>query len=95
MRDYFVYIMANISRTLYIGMTNDLERRVYEHRAKLIPGFTKRYNITLLVYFESFPDPGSAIAREKELKGWLRAKKVALIESMNPEWKDLSADWFD
>jgi putative endonuclease len=94
MRDYFVYIMSNVSRTLYIGTTNDVDRRVYEHRAKLVPGFTQRYNITLLVYFESFSDARSAIAREKELKGWVRWKKLALIESKNPEWKDLSADWW-
>ena len=94
MRDYFVYIMSNVSRTLSIGATNDLERRVYEHRMKLVPGFTKRYNVTVLVYFETFSDPESAIAREKELKGWVRWKKIALIESMNPEWKDLSTDWW-
>ncbi len=93
MRYYYVYIMANIARTLYIGVTNDLERRVYEHRHKVTPGFTSRYNLTQLVYYEEFGDVREAIAREKQLKGWLRAKKVALIEAMNPEWDDLAAGW--
>jgi putative endonuclease len=74
-------------------MTNDLQRRVYEHKNKLIPGFTARYNVTLLVYFEETCDVKSAIAREKQIKGWSRAKKVALIESTNPHWQDLSAEW--
>ncbi len=93
MRHYYVYIMANIARTLYIGVTNDLERRVYQHRHKITPGFTSRYNLTQLVYYEEFGDIREAIAREKQLKGWLRAKKVALIEMMNPEWDDLAAGW--
>jgi putative endonuclease len=92
--NYYVYIMSNLSRTLYVGVTRDLERRVWEHKQKTIPGFTKRYNLTMLVYCESYPDPLSAIAREKELMGWLRAKKVALIERENPRWLDLSADWY-
>jgi putative endonuclease len=87
---YYVYILASRSRALYVGVTNDLERRVQEHWAKLTPGFTARYKITRLVYFEDTPDISAAIAREKELKGWLRVRKVALIESMNPHWKDLS-----
>jgi putative endonuclease len=86
---YYVYIMTNKSRTLYTGMTNDLGRRVYEHKNKLVPGFTSRYNITKLMYFESTSDALSAIAREKQIKGWLRTKKIALIESANPEWRDL------
>jgi len=90
MRQYFVYIMTNKSRTLYVGVTNDLERRVYEHKHKLVPGFTQRYNITQLVYFEQTNDINSAIAREKQIKGWLRRKKIALIESVNPIWRDLS-----
>lgn len=95
MRDYFVYIMASPSRTLYIGVTNDLERRVWEHKMKLLPqSFTRRYNITLLVYVEAFSSPGDAIAREKQVKGWSRAKKLALIESVNPAWEDLSARWY-
>ena len=93
MHQYFVYIMANVSGTLYTGMTGNLERRVDEHKQKLVPGFTARYNITRLVWFESTPDVKSAIAREKQIKGWLRAKKVALIESVNPQWRDLSEDW--
>ena len=94
MKNYYVYIMASKSRTLYTGVTNNLVRRVYEHKQKLIPGFTKKYNIARLVYCETFPDVRAAIAREKQIKGWLRAKKIALIESLNPDWKDLSADWF-
>ncbi len=95
MGDYFVYIMTSPSRTLYIGVTNDLERRIWEHKMKIHHNsFTRRYNITLLVYVESFAEPGDAIAREKQLKGWSRARKVALIESVNPEWNDLSAAWY-
>ncbi len=87
---YCLYIMTNKSKTLYIGVTNNLARRLYEHKNKLFEGFTKKYNITKLVYFEVFTDPKPAIAREKQLKGWLRAKKVALIEGNNPNWNDLS-----
>ena len=93
MRDYSVYMIANHSHMLYIGVTNNLERRVSQHKLKLIPGYTKRYNITRLVYYEAMPDIRDAIAREKELKGWRRAKKVALIESTNPRWRDLAQDW--
>jgi len=93
MKEFYVYIMTNGSRTLYTGVTNDLERRVYEHKHELVPGFTQKYNITLLVYYEATPDIRSAIAREKQIKGWLRSKKIALIESVNPEWQDLSAEW--
>ncbi len=94
MREYYVYIMTNKSGTLYTGVTNDLLRRVYEHKHKLIPGFTSKYNITRLVYYEATTDIRAAIAREKQLKGWLRSKKIALIESVNPTWKDLGAEWF-
>jgi len=94
MHEYFVYIMTNRSGTLYVGVTNDLARRVYQHRNKLVPGFTSRYKIDRLVYYESTPDVRAAIGREKQIKGWLRAKKIALIESRNRDWKDLSADWF-
>ena len=90
---YYVYIMTNKSRTLYTGVTNDLERRVYEHKQKLVPGFTAKYNIARLVYFEVTQDVQAAITREKQIKGWLRSKKIALIESVNPEWKDLSMGW--
>lgn len=94
-RTYYVYIMTNHSRTLYTGITNNLMRRVVEHKQKRIPGFTQKYNITQLVYFEETRDVNAAIAREKQIKGWLRAKKIALIESMNPRWHDLSSEWLD
>ena len=87
--------MTNKSGTLYTGVTNDLERRVYEHKNKLVEGFTKKYNITKLVYFDDTNDVESAITREKQIKGWLRKKKIALIESVNPYWKDLAEDWYD
>ena len=93
MTEYYVYFMTNHSRTLYVGVTNDLVRRVYEHKQKLIPGFTARYNLTKLVYYECTSDVASAIARERQIKGWLRKKKIALIESMNPQWEDLSLEW--
>ena len=85
--------MTNNSKTLYTGVTNNLNRRVYEHKNKLIRGFTFKYNITKLVYFEIFNDINQAIAREKQIKGWLRSKKINLIESVNPEWNDLSQEW--
>jgi putative endonuclease len=87
--------MSNKSGTLYTGITNDLERRVYQHKCKSIEGFTKRYNITCLVYFESTDDVTVAIAREKQIKGMLRNKKIELIKTLNSEWKDLSEDWYD
>ena len=90
MKTYAVYIMASLSGVLYIGVTNDLERRVFEHKRKIVPGFSARYNVQKLVYLEFFRDVRAAIAREKQLKGWLRKRKVALIESTNPQWKDLS-----
>ncbi|OKH51520.1 endonuclease [Calothrix sp. HK-06] len=80
---------------MYTGVTNDLNRRVYEHKQKLIPGLTQKYNITKLIYFEETTDVTDAIAREKQIKGWLREKKIALIESINPTWKDLSDGWYD
>jgi putative endonuclease len=85
--------VAGISGVIYIGVTNDIERRVLEHKSKSVPGFSARYNLTKLVYFETFSDVRAAIAREKELKGWVRRRKVALIESVNPKWKDLSPEW--
>ena len=88
-RLYYVYILANKHRTLYTGVTNDIVRRLHEHRAGVAPGFTRRYGVNRLVYVESTPDVRAAIAREKQIKGWLRAKKVALIDGMNPEWRDL------
>lgn len=82
--------MTNKSNTvLYTGTTNDLKRRVYEHKNKIVEGFTKRYNIDKLVYYEVFEDPNNAITREKQIKGWVRKKKVDLINSFNPTWEDL------
>ena len=95
MDQYYVYMMTNHSGTLYVGVTNDLRRHVWEHKQRRIEGFTKRYNITRLVYYEETPDVTAAIAREKQIKGWLRKKKIALIESLNPGWKDLSEGWYD
>jgi len=90
MKTYYMYVMSSGRRTLYVGVTNDLERRVREHREKLLEGFTKRYNLTHLVYSEPFTDVREAIAREKQIKGWSRTKKLALIRSANPDWKDLA-----
>lgn len=87
--------MTSYRGTLYIGVTNNLERRVYEHRAKLVDGFTGKYNVSRLVYFEATSDAESAIAREKQMKGWVRRKKVALIESVNPSWRDLAEGWYE
>ena len=95
MKEYYVYIMSNKRGTLYTGITNDLQRRVYQHKNKLAEGFTKRYNITKLVYFVSSNDVTEAIATEKKIKGMLRSKKIELIKSINPMWKDLSEGWFD
>ena len=92
-RQYYVYILTNSARTLYVGVTNDLERRMYEHKHKLVPGFTSKYNVTWLAYYEQTSDVHSALAREKQIKSWRRSKKVALIESSNPRWKDLSLEW--
>ena len=91
---YYTYIMSSLNNTtIYVGVTNDLERRVAEHKSGLIPGFTQKYNCKKLVYFESFSDIEQAIAREKQLKGWVRKKKDALIDSMNPHRNDLAAGW--
>mgnify|MGYP000933784548 FL=1 len=92
-KEYFVYIMTNKSRTLYTGVTNNLMRRVYEHKNKLVEGFTRKYNIQFLVYYESTSSVHSALEREKQIKGWLRAKKIDLINTINPGWKDLSEEW--
>ena len=94
MNQYYVYIMTNRSKTLYTGVTNDLIRRVFEHKNKIIDGFTKKYKITKLVFYEETKDIQAAIEREKQIKGWLRSKKIALIESVNPKWEDLSKEWF-
>ena len=98
MRDtktYYVYIMTNKSGTLYTGMTNNIQRRVQQHKEKLVPGFTRRYNVTRLIYYECFTDVHAAICREKMIKGWLRSKKLDLVASINPHWCDLSAEWYD
>jgi putative endonuclease len=94
-RDYYVYILCNAHRSLYVGVTNDLHARVYEHRNGVGDSFTRRYGIDRLVYAESTKYVTEAIAREKQLKGWLRWRKVALIESVNPGWEDLAAAWFE
>ena len=90
-----MYILASLSGTLYVGFTVDLHQRVWQHKQKLIPGFTKQHDIDRLLYFEIYYHPMRAIAREKRVKGWTRAKKIALIESVNPSWKDLAADWYE
>jgi putative endonuclease len=93
-KTYYVYIVGSKSRTLYTGVTSNLERRVFQHRGKVLPGFTARYNVNRLVYFDASGYVVAAIAREKQTKSWGRMKKIALIESANPDWKDLSDAWF-
>ena len=90
---YYVYILSSNSGTLYVGVTNDLERRVHEHKLKKIPGFTRRYNVTRLVYYEEFDDIEMAIKREKVIKGWKRKRKIELINSFNFKWVDLAEGW--
>ncbi len=91
MNTYYVYMLTNeYNNVLYVGVTNDLKRRVYEHQSGLIEGFTQKYNVHKLVWYECCHDVKDAIAREKQLKGWVRSKKEALIREMNPEWRDLS-----
>jgi putative endonuclease len=90
----YVYILASKTRRLYVGVTNDLVRRVWEHREAIIPGFTKRYGIKQLVYYEQIEAPTTAICREKQIKDYARVKKLALIASLNPEWRDLAEHWF-
>jgi putative endonuclease len=92
---YFVYIMTNRSKTLYTGVTNSLVRRVHEHKMGTGSGFSAKYKVDRLVYFERFEDVRNAIERERRIKGWLRIKKIALIVSVNPEWKDLSTEWYE
>jgi putative endonuclease len=95
MRQLYVYIMCNSSRTLYVGVTNNIERRVLEHRSGTGEGkFTSRYRIRRLVYYEQLGPPIAAITREKQIKGWDRAKRIALITSLNPAWNDLADGWF-
>ena len=94
-RSYCTYILASRSHTLYIGVSGNLHKRIFEHKWKEHDGFTERYNCDRLVWFESYQEVATAIAREKQLKGWRRAKKIALIEKTNPAWVDLSKDWYD
>jgi len=94
-KTYFVYIMTNRSKTLYTGMTDSLTRRVREHKLGIGSRFTTKYKLDRLVYFERFQDVHNAIEREKEIKGWLRIKKIALIVSANPAWRDLSLEWYE
>lgn len=94
MMQYYVYFLTNWNnRVLYVGVTNNLERRLYEHKHELVDGFTKRYHVHKLVYFETTPDVRSAIAREKQIKRWTRAQKNKLISESNPDWRDLSRNW--
>ncbi len=95
MAQYYVYIMTSASGTLYTGVTNRLTRRVYQHKTKSLRGFTSRYKINQLVYYETMGNIKLAIKREKQIKGWLREKKVKLINSLNPEWRDLSLEFMD
>ena len=96
-KQFYVYIMTNRLRShvLYTGMTGNLARRLFEHKNKLVAGFTSRYNLTRLAYYESFSYPDAAIDREKEIKGWRRSKKIRLIEAANPQWHDLAERWSD
>ena len=91
---YYVYIVSSRTKVLYTGVTNNLERRAWEHKKKLNKGFTSKYNVNRLVYYEETDDIGAAIAYEKKIKGWLRVKKIKLIEEHNPNWVDLAAEWF-
>ena len=93
-RAYFIYIVASKSGVLYVGSTSDLVRRTYQHRHGLIPGFTKRYRVDRLVWWETTPNSRAMVEREREIKGWRREKKVRLIEATNPGWHDLAVDWF-
>jgi putative endonuclease len=93
-RTYCTYIMGSLSGTLYIGVTDNLHKRVFEHKFHRVEGFTDKYEVERLLYWESFGQVGLAIAREKQLKGWRRSKKIALIESANSHWLDLAHDWF-
>jgi len=91
---YYVYILTNWNnKVMYIGVTNDLSRRLFEHKNHTVDGFTSKYNVNKLVYYESVNHPREAIEREKQLKGWVRQKKNELVESLNPDWTDLSEQW--
>ena len=93
MKTYYVYIMTNHSGTLYTDVTDNLQQRIEEHKHDLVPGFASKYKVAKLVYYEEGNDVNAALARKKQIKGWQRSKKVELIESKNPEWKDLSLGW--
>lgn len=96
MKEMYVYILSNAhNTTLYIGVTNDIKRRVYEHKTHVNKGFTYKYNVTKLVWYDGFSDVENAIKREKQLKKWNRSWKERLINETNPEWKDLSDEWYD
>jgi putative endonuclease len=92
-KSYYVYILTNRSKTLYTGFTSNLEQRIWQHKNHVFGGFTDRYDIDTLVYYETYSTVQRAIAREKEIKGWTRARKMQLIVSENPGWRDLSEDW--
>jgi putative endonuclease len=91
---YCVYILSSSTRVLYVGCTSDLNRRMFQHKHGLLPGFTKRYRVTRLVWYDCTPNVAAAVAREREIKGWSREKKIRLIEATNRGWLDLAADWF-
>ena len=93
-RRYFVYILSSQTKRLYVGVTNDLQRRVAQHKQREVEGFTSRYNIDQLVYYEETDDIRDAISREKQLKGWMRIRKIQLVQDMNPDWDDLAAEWY-
>ena len=93
-KTYSVYILTNATRVLYIGLSSNIELRMWQHKTKAFPGFSSTYNVNWLVYVEEYEYVNDAIARERQLKNWRREKKIALIESQNPEWHDLSMDWF-
>ncbi len=95
METFHVYILASRSRVLHVGVTSEMTRRLFAHKNKLVPGFTARYHVDRLVYIESTEEASAAIAREKQIKGWLRKKKIALIEAGNPQWLDLSEGWVE
>jgi putative endonuclease len=93
-RTYSVYIMASLTGTLYVGFSGNLHQRIFQHKFHELEGFTSKYDVERLLYWASFDDVHKAIAREKQLKGWSRAKKIALIEARNPHWLDLAAEWY-
>jgi len=93
-KSYFVYVMGSLSGTLYIGVTSHPEQRVHEHKQHAVKGFTSKYNVDRLLYWETYDDVRNAIDREKKLKGWRRSRKIELIESLNPHWVDLSREWY-